>query len=190
MIALFLLTEPEGGGQIEQIARTFGVDWPHLAAQTISFSIVCAILYWLAYRPILQMLEGRRAQIAQGLANADKIATELARTEAQRREVLVKAEVEAQAILHDADAAADRVREAETRKAVLAAAEIVARAREAAAQEQARLLADLKREMGRLVLQTTATVTGKILTPEDQRRLAEESARHLTGSAAGPTATV
>ena len=41
------------------------------------------------------------------------------------------------------------------------------------------MLAELKREVGRLVVQTTATVTGKILTPEDQRRLAVESEKQL-----------
>ena len=46
----------EGGGQIEQIARTFGVDWPHLISQMISFSIVCALLFWFAYKPVLKML--------------------------------------------------------------------------------------------------------------------------------------
>ena len=45
MNALLLFAEAESGGQIEQIARTFGVDWPHLIAQIISFSIVCAFLY-------------------------------------------------------------------------------------------------------------------------------------------------
>jgi F-type H+-transporting ATPase subunit b len=36
--------------------------------------------------------------------------------------------------------------------------------------------------VGRLVVQTTATVTGKILTPDDQRRLAEETEKQLTAS--------
>ena len=190
MIAMYLFTQPEGGGQVEQIARTFGVDWPHLVAQTISFSIVCALLYWLAYKPILRMLETRRQQIAQGLANVEKIAAELAKTEAQRREVLVQAHVEAKAFIDEAHTAAARVRAEETQKAIAAAAEIVSKAREAAAQERTRMAADLRREMGRLVLQTTATVTGKILTPDDQRRLSEETARQLSGSAGGPTASV
>jgi hypothetical protein len=42
------------------------------------------------------------------------------------------------------------------------------------------MLGDLKREVGRLVLHTTAAVTGKVLTADDQRRLAEESARQLS----------
>jgi F-type H+-transporting ATPase subunit b len=41
------------------------------------------------------------------------------------------------------------------------------------------MLAELKREVGRLVVRTTTAVTGKILTPDDHRRLAEETAKHV-----------
>jgi len=34
--------------------------------------------------------------------------------------------------------------------------------------------------VGRLVVQATTAVTGKILTGEDQRRLAEETSRQIT----------
>ena len=81
MHVLALQTAAESTGQIEQIASTFGVDWPHLGAQIVSFVIVCGVLYALAYKPILRMLEARRQQIASGLANAAKIKAELARIE-------------------------------------------------------------------------------------------------------------
>lgn len=81
MSSLAMLTELQGGGQVEKITTTFGVDWPHLLAQIVSFSIVCALLYRFAYRPILKMLEERRRQIAQGIANTEKIKSELAKTE-------------------------------------------------------------------------------------------------------------
>jgi RNA polymerase primary sigma factor len=42
-------------------------------------------------------------------------------------------------------------------------------------------LHSLEREVGRLVVQTTAAVTGKVLTAEDQRRLAEETAKTVAG---------
>jgi hypothetical protein len=43
MLALLLQQPHEDVGQIQQIARTFGVAWPHLIAQILSFSIVCAL---------------------------------------------------------------------------------------------------------------------------------------------------
>ena len=180
MNILVLLVQVEPGGQIEKIARTFGVDWPHLIAQIISFCIVCALLYRFAYRPVLKMLEERRRLIRLGLANAEKIKAELDRTEAQRREVMMQANAQATRLIEEARAAAARVQEQETQKAIAAAEQIIAKSREAAAQDYARMLAELKREVGRLVVRTTATVTGKILTPEDQRRLAEETANQLT----------
>lgn len=179
MDTLALQTVVEGGGRLEQVARTFGVSWPLLLAQIASFSIVCAILYLLAYKPILQMLEARRQQIADGLANAERVQAELARTESARRDVLMKADEAGKQLIEDARVAAARLWAQETRKATAAAETIVAQAREAAARERARMLAELRREIGRLVVQTTAAVTGKVLTPEDHRRLTEETVRQL-----------
>jgi F-type H+-transporting ATPase subunit b len=179
MMVLAWQTAADSGGQIEEIARTFGVDWTHLGAQVISFAIVCAVLYRLAYAPILRMLAARREQIAQGLANAEKIKAELDRAEARGHDIVRAADVRARQLLEEARAAAARVREQETQKAVAGAEQILARAREAAALEHALMLTDVKRQVGRLVVQTTAAVAGRVLTPEDHRRLAEETARRL-----------
>src|SRR5882724_4821960 len=162
-----------------QTARTFGVDGPHLFSQIVSFCIVATLLYFFAYKRILQVLEERRQRISDGLANADKIKAELAHTEAARMEVLDKANIQANKLIEEARAAAARVQESETQKAIAAAEQIIAKAREAATQDHARMLAELRREVGRLVVETTAKVTGKILTIEDQRRLAEEANRQL-----------
>ena len=168
-----------GEGQVAQIARTFGVDWTHLGAQVISFGLVCLILYKFAYGNILAMLEERRRQIAQGLANAEKIKAELDRTKAQRQEVMTQAYVQAAQTVEEGRAAGARVLEQETHKALAAAEQIITKAHEAATVDRDRMLAELKRDVGRLVAQTTARVAGKVLTPEDHRRLAEETAKQV-----------
>ena len=157
-----------------------GIQWKILLAQTISFSVVFFVLWRFAYRPVFNMLEARRQKIAEGLANAEKIKARLVQTEADHRKILAEAGDKANGLIDEARAAAARVREQEIQKAIAAAEQIIAKAREATAQDHARMLAELKREVGRLVVQTTATVTGKILTPDDQRRLAEETERQLT----------
>src|SRR4029453_3126179 len=174
----------QSGGQVESLPSPFGGDWPHLVGQIVKFTLVCAVLYALAYKPILKMLDARREQIATGLANAEKIKTELARIEVERRAVLTKAEGEGRKLIDDARAAAARLQADETRKAVAMAEQIVARAREAGERERAQMLTEVKREVGRLVVQTSAAVTGKILTPDVHRRLAEETARQLAASGA------
>src|SRR6266404_5650747 len=122
-----------GGGIIESARETgekFGFNTSLFVSQVISFCIVAFLLHRFAYKPILKVLEERRHRIEEGLANAEKINAELAKTEA-------------------------------------------------AAAESAREKANLKREIGRLVVETTGRVTGKILTPDDQKRLADETTRQL-----------
>jgi len=159
--------------------ETLGIRWVELLAQTISFSIVLFVLWRAAYKPVFTMLETRRAKIADGIANAEKIKAQLTETEAERRRVLAEAGDQAAKLIEDARNAAIRVSEAETQKAIAAAEQIIAKAREAATQERAATLVELKREVGRLVVQTTMTVTGKVLTADDQRRLADETQKQL-----------
>ena len=156
-----------------------GIEWRILLAQTISFSIVFFVLWKFAYKPIFAMLNARREKITEALANAEKIKADVARTEAERQKILADAGDKANKLIDEARQAAARVRETETQKAISAAEQIVIKAREAAAQERTQVLGELKREVGRLVVKTTTTVTGKILTPEDQRRLAQETEKQL-----------
>jgi F-type H+-transporting ATPase subunit b len=160
-------------------ARTFGLDWPHFIAQVISFSIVAFLLHRFAYKPILKVLEERRQRIAEGLANAEKIKAELARTEASRQEIINQANAQGQRLIEEARQAAARVQEVETQKAIAAATDIVEKARQSMEAEHARMLTELRREVGRLVVQTTGRVVGKTLTPDDQQRLANEATREL-----------
>ena len=183
MIALVLLAEPNSGGQVQQIASTFGVDWPHLLAQIISFSIVCILLHRFAYKPILKMLEERRLQIAQGIAETEKIRSELAQAEAKCRDLILHANGEATKLIEEAHIAAGRVQQQETQKAISAAEQILSKSREAAAQEHARMLIELKREVGQLVVQAATMLTGRILTKEDQQRMAEDTIDRLRTAA-------
>jgi F-type H+-transporting ATPase subunit b len=157
-----------------------GLDWRILLAQTVSFSIVFLVLWKFAYGPIFAMLHARREKIAESLANAEKIKGDVARTEVERQKILADAGDKANKMIDEARQAAARVRETETQKAIASAEQIVIKAREAASQERAQMLASLKREVGRLVVQTTSTVTGKILTADDQKRLAEETEKQLS----------
>jgi F-type H+-transporting ATPase subunit b len=174
------------GSDLAEIARStttrFGIDWPHFIAQCISFSIVAFLLQRYAYKPVLNVLAERRQRIKESLENAEKIKQELANTQAKAREMMVQAGQEASRMIEEARAAAAKVEERETQKAIAEAQTIVEKARQAAKAEHARMLADLRREVGRLVVATTARVAGKVLTSDDQARLAEETNRELASS--------
>lgn len=167
------------GDLARETGEQFGFNTQLFISQVISFCVVAFLLQRFAYKPILKVLEERRQRIAQSLADADRIKQDLANTQVKVQEILTQANTQANKAIEDARAAAAKVQEIETQKAIAAAEQIIAKAREAAAADHARMLAELKREVGRLVVQTTATVTGKVLTSDDQKRLADETAKQL-----------
>jgi F-type H+-transporting ATPase subunit b len=161
------------------LAETFGWNWQLFLSQVISFTIVALLLRRFAYKPILGILEERRRRIEEGLLNADKIKQELAEAEKRYAEILAKANAQAQKMIDEARESSAHLSERKQQEAVTAAEQIIAKAREAAALERERTMTQLKHELGRLVVETTAKVTGKVLTPEDQKRLQEEAARQV-----------
>src|SRR5205823_3989352 len=110
---------------------------------------------------------------------AEKIKQQLADAEKRYQEILTKANTEAQRMIDEARASASAVAERRTQQAISEAEGILAKAREATQLEHERMLSQLKREVGRLVVDTTSKVTGKVLTTEDQQRISEETARQV-----------
>src|SRR3989449_7641371 len=164
---------------LRETADTFGWNWQLFLSQVISFSIVAILLRKFAYKPILAVLEDRRRKIEEGQLNAEKIRKELAEAEKRYQEIVGKANADAQRMIDEARESATHLSERKQQEAIVAAEQIVAKAKEAAALEHERQMQTLKRELGRLVIDTTAKVTGKVLTNDDQKRIQEEAARQV-----------
>lgn len=163
----------------QQIAETFGWNPTLFFSQLISFLVLAFLLRKFAFQPILQVLAERRQRIAEGIASADKARAELANTQVKIQELLGQAGQQATKIIEEARAAAARVGEQETQKAIATANDIIAKAKVANESELVRLKGELRKEFGRLVVSAAGRASGKILTPEDQKRLAEEANHQL-----------
>ena len=162
-----------------ELLDNLGVDGPKLIAQLINFGIVLFVLWRFAYKPVLEMLETRRQKIAKSMDEAEQIKAELAETQAERDKVMAEANARAEKLIADAKEAAKQVGKAEGERAVKQAEEIIRKAREATEADRERMMAELKAEIGRLVVETTAKVSGKVLTAEDQQRLIDETNKEL-----------
>src|SRR5438552_2240465 len=180
MALLILATTGSVMDTVRDTADTFGWDPKLFFSQIISLNILAYLLKSFAYKPILGVLEQRRQEIAQAHLNAEKIKQQLAEAEQRHAEILAKANAEAQKMIEEARSSASHLADRKQQEAIAAAEQILAKAREASAIEHERTMTQLKRELGRLVVETTAKVTGKVLTPDDQRRLQEEAARTLS----------
>ncbi len=164
---------------MHEILHTFGVTWPTFIAQLLTVGIVYWVLKTYAFGAVIKMLEERRRRIEEGQANAEKIRRELAAAETKYREILDGANAQAQKLIDEARQSSNALAERRAQDAVVEAERIIARAHEATQLEHERVLNELKREVARLVIDTTAKVSGKVLTSDDQRVLSEETARQI-----------
>ena len=178
---LILVAEASGGGEgpVGEIVKTFGVNWPLFISQCIAFLVIAFALKKFAYGPVLQVLEDRKQRIAESMENAEKIKAELAEAQTKKNEILSQANDDAKQLIKEAREAASKVTEAESQKAIKQAEEIIAKAREASEADRDAMMAELKAEIGRLVVKSTTKVSGKVLSDADQQRLIDETNKEL-----------
>jgi F-type H+-transporting ATPase subunit b len=162
-----------------EILHSLGFEWPNFIAQVIVFLIVLAILKKYAFGPVTAILEQRRQRIAESEANHEKTRAALAAAESEKQAIIARANDDANRLIKEAQEAAAVEREKRTQEAVAEAAAIIAKAREASRLEHDRVLAELKRDFGRLVVETTARATGKVLTPKDHARINAEATTQI-----------
>jgi F-type H+-transporting ATPase subunit b len=179
ILAATATTADAGGGAAQEIARTFGWTPQLFFSQVVVFLIVAFMLKKFAFKPMLAMLEQRRATIEQGLKHAEQMKQELANAQVKAQELLGQAGQQATKIVEEARAAAGVVAEQERQRAITDAQNILAKAHDAGEAELSRLKGELRKEFGRLVVQAAARSTGDVLSGDQKNRLAEDAVRQL-----------
>jgi F-type H+-transporting ATPase subunit b len=170
-----LAAAAEQPGILENIQKTFGLNTPFFIAQVVNFILVVFVLKKFAFGPVQQILEQRRNRIAEGEAKLAKIEQQLADSEIATAAAIAKANEDAARLINEAKSSAAALSEQKAQEAIAAAQQILAKAETAAQAERAAIKAELKQEFGRLVAATTAQVTGKVLTSDDQARINQEA---------------
>ena len=82
-------------------------------------------------------------------------------------------------LLEEARTSSDAISQKQLQQAIKDAEGIIAKAQDTIMQERNKMVSEVKKEMVDLVVKTTAKVVGKVITPEDQKRLSEETAKQL-----------
>lgn len=170
-----ILAQTAEVSKLDAIFDKFGVEWPLFIAQLINVVFVFILLKAFAFKPILAMLNERKQRIAEGESKLERIEKQLAETEERTQAALDAANAKAGELIEEAKESSDILREQKTAEASNSAQQIIKRAEEAAEQLRTQEVEKLRKEFGQLVVQTTAQVTGKELSADDQSRLNQEA---------------
>jgi F-type H+-transporting ATPase subunit b len=138
---------------------TFGINVNLLVIQAVNFGITLVVLWWFLYRPLIKIIEERKAKIAKGIDDAAAAAASRAATDAEKSGIISKAEKEAEAVVNRAAEEGKKERAAIV-KAAQERAEVTLRDAEAQSAEARRqALKDSDKE----IVQTAILAAEKIL---------------------------
>ena len=76
-----------------------GINLGFLLFQIFNFTIIALVLYAVAYKPIVNMLEERKKKIAQGYEDAQVAAEARANAEKEAEKVLAEAQAQASQVV-------------------------------------------------------------------------------------------
>lgn len=137
---------------MEQILDTFGIQWEVLTVQIVNFAVLLGLLWYFLYRPLLSLIEKRRTQIIEGVANAEKAEASLRDADAKRAEVLAHAGLEAESILGNARTSAQAKESQLVALAEEKAARLVSEAELRAESLKQQALVESKEDIARMIV--------------------------------------
>lgn len=137
----------------------------------IAFIVVLIILKKFAWKPILKSLKDREENIATAIASAEKVKSEMAQLKNENEALLAKAREERATLLKDAKDTSDKMVADAKEKAKAEYDRIVADAQAAIIQQKNAALADVKNQVGSLVIE----VAEKVLRKELANKTEQES---------------
>ncbi len=157
------------------VAATLGLDLGLFVAQLVNFALVLLILWRLAWKPLLSVMESRRQEIARGLEHAEQAKAELAAANAERDNLVKEARREARIVIDASkvDAERERVEAAAALKAELDGQ--LTESRNVLERERNAMLTSVKSEIADLVVAATEKVSGQTVQGKTQEQLVREA---------------
>lgn len=152
-----------------------GFNLPSLISNLINFAVLMVLLRLFLYKPVLKLLDERRARIQEGLESAAQATSAAAASEADAKAAAAQAQQQAREAVQQAQEAAGRLREQLEADARRDAERIVARAREEVQIERDQAISQLRQEFADLTIAAAERVTGQALDRQAHQRLIDET---------------
>lgn len=151
-----------------------GIDPWSLLAYLVTFGLLVALLYAVAYKRILGVLDARSGRIRESLEEADRVRQESREQQESMERTLLEGREEGQRVLAEAREAAERYREQQAAQARAEAAQLVERAREETRQERDAALEQVRSEFAGLAVSAAERIIHRSLDPDAHRDLIDE----------------
>ncbi|MGE4552442.1 MAG: ATP synthase F0 subunit B [Desulfovibrionaceae bacterium] len=158
----------------EEGGEAHHVPWMNFILRVVNFALVLGILWWAAGKKIVGFFGGRRRQIREDL---DDLTSRQAEAQKKLKEVersIANLEQEKQAILDQAKAQGDALKNAIIEKAKRDAEGITAQAKRTAENEAKAALDQMRAQMADMVVEAAEKLVKSKLTGKDHDKLVDD----------------
>jgi F-type H+-transporting ATPase subunit b len=151
-----------------------GINVPTLLAQVVNVVILLVVLYFVAYKPVMRMLDDRSKRIKDSMEEADAIKEQFALTEEEMKKQLAVASKEGQERIDRSVKAGEEIKEKARQGARQEAEALITRARNEIKQERDEAISELRKEVADITIAAAEKVIDRSLDKKAHRDLIEK----------------
>jgi F-type H+-transporting ATPase subunit b len=148
-----------------------GINLGYLVSQIVNFTLLAVLLYFVAYKPILRMLDERSERIKKGLEDAELASARAAEMEQEFERRMAEARKEGQEIVAQATQRSEKQRQEILDEARRQARTEIDKAKDEIGRERELAMSELRQEVADLSLSISEKVIGQTLDEQQHRQL-------------------
>ncbi|MFC1911626.1 F0F1 ATP synthase subunit B [Chloroflexota bacterium] len=157
-----------------------GINVPVLVAQVVNFVILFGLLYLVAYKPVMRMLDARSRRIKESVAQADSVEEQTASAREEMKKQLEIAGKESQDRIAKAVQIGEDIKRKAREEAKQEAETLVDRAREEIQHERDEAIGEVRKEFTDLTVMVAGKVIDRSLDKKAHRQLIEKALKEST----------
>lgn len=164
---------------MDDLIKTFHIDWKLLIAQGVNFAIVLAVLAIFALKPLVKLMKEREEKIANGIKNAEEMEEKLKEIEKLKQSEIKKGRIDGQALIHKAEKDAEDVRQEKLQKTITEIEKMAKDARGRIREERDEMIKEAKDELGALIAKALNKVTSEVVDEKTHVELIDNAIKDL-----------
>jgi F-type H+-transporting ATPase subunit b len=160
--------------------ESLGISLPTLLAQIVTFGILLVLLYLLAYKPIMRMLDERSNKVKESMEQTEYIKEQAAHAEEESKKRIETASKEGQEVIARAVRTGEEARQRAQQEARRDAEVLIGKARTEIQRERDEAIDELRGEFAELTILAAEKVIDRSLDKEAHRQLIDKTLEEST----------
>jgi len=159
---------------------SLGINVSTLLAQVINVAILFGLLYLVAYKPIMRMLDERSNKIKESMDNTERIKEQAERAEEEAAKRIEEAAKEGQEAIARAMRTGDEVRQEAQQKAKSEGESLITRARAEIGRERDEAIEQLRESFADITIEAAGKVIDRTLDKKAHRDIIDKVLKEST----------